>query len=82
VSSATDLGLAQAAEHMPHADRIGARLGARLGLGDGDLATRYGVSILTSVGCPAYGNEVAMRAMQQGVVDTGTIALAERSPST
>ncbi len=33
------------------------RLGDRLGLEPGELATLYDVSILTYVGCPVYGNE-------------------------
>lgn len=35
------------------------RLGQRLGLDDHELATLYDVSILTYVGCPVFGNEVA-----------------------
>src|SRR5579872_6606163 len=44
---------------MLRAARISMRLGDRLGLGPGDLATLYDVSILTYVGCPVYGNEAA-----------------------
>jgi HD-GYP domain-containing protein (c-di-GMP phosphodiesterase class II) len=59
LSLATDLGFGQPAEHMLRAARISMRLGSRLGLDAGDLATLYDVSILTYVGCPVYGNEAA-----------------------
>jgi len=59
LSLATDLGFGQPAEHMLRAARISMRLGGRLGLNPGELATLYDVSILTYVGCPVYGNESA-----------------------
>lgn len=59
LSLATDLGFGQPAEHMLRSARIAMRLGERLGLGSGELATLYDVSILTYVGCPVYGNEAA-----------------------
>lgn len=60
LSLATDLGFGQPAEHMLRAARISMRLGERLGLDAGQLATLYDVSILTYVGCPVYGNEAAL----------------------
>jgi HD-GYP domain-containing protein (c-di-GMP phosphodiesterase class II) len=60
LSLATDLGFGQPPEHMLRAARIAMRLGDRLGLDDGQLATLYDVSILTYVGCPIYGNESAL----------------------
>ena len=60
VSMATDLGLGQPSEHMVRAARLSMRLGERLGLDTGELATLYDVSLLTYVGCPVYGNEAAM----------------------
>ncbi len=59
MSLATDLGLGQPPEHMLRAARIGMRLGERLGLDTAALAALYDVSILTYVGCPVYGNEIA-----------------------
>lgn len=59
LSLATDLGFGQPAEHMLRAARISMRIGERLGLEAGELATLYDVSILTYVGCPVYGNEAA-----------------------
>jgi HD-GYP domain-containing protein (c-di-GMP phosphodiesterase class II) len=59
LSLATDLGFGQPPEHMLRAARISLRLGHRLGLDTGQLATLYDVSILTYVGCPVYGNEAA-----------------------
>lgn len=59
LSLATDLGFGQPMEHMLRASRIAMRLGGRLGLTDGELATLYDVSLLTYVGCPVYGNEAA-----------------------
>jgi hypothetical protein len=59
MSLATDLGLGQPPEHMLRAARIGMRLGERLGLDTDALATLYDVSVLTYVGCPVYGNEIA-----------------------
>jgi HD-GYP domain-containing protein (c-di-GMP phosphodiesterase class II) len=59
MSLATDLGLGQPSEHMQRSSRIGRRLGERLGL-DGDaLRTLHDVTLLTYVGCPVYGNDVA-----------------------
>src|SRR6478752_4150761 len=60
LSMATDLGFGQPPEHMLRSARIAMRLGERLGLEAGDLATLYDVSILTYVGCPVYGNEAAL----------------------
>ncbi len=60
LSLATDLGFGQPSEHMLRSARIGMRLGGRLGLDTGDLATLYDVGILTYVGCPIYGNEAAV----------------------
>jgi HD-GYP domain-containing protein (c-di-GMP phosphodiesterase class II) len=59
LSTATDLGLGQPAEHMVRAARISMRIGARLGLTQDELAALYDVSLLTYVGCPIYGNEAA-----------------------
>ncbi len=59
LSTATDLGLGQPAEHMVRAARISMRIGGRLGLTQADLAALYDVSLLTYVGCPVYGNEAA-----------------------
>jgi HD-GYP domain-containing protein (c-di-GMP phosphodiesterase class II) len=59
MSLATDLGLGQPPEHMLRSARIGMRLGERLGLDTDALATLYDVSVLTYVGCPVYGNEIA-----------------------
>ncbi len=59
LSSATDLGLGQPAEHMVRAARISMRIGGRLGLTQEELAALYDVSLLTYVGCPIYGNEAA-----------------------
>ena len=59
LSLATDLGFGQPAEHMLRAARLGLRLGERLGLTEGEMATLFDVSILTYVGCPVYGNEAA-----------------------
>ena len=59
LSLGTDLGLGQPAEHMVRAARISMRIGERLGLDVGELATLYDASILTYVGCPVYGNEAA-----------------------
>ena len=36
------------------------RIGDRLGLAQGELATLFDVSLLTYVGCPIYGNEAAI----------------------
>src|SRR6478736_2344139 len=60
VSLATDLGLGQPSEHMVRAARLSMRLGERLALDTGQLATLYDVSMLTYVGCPVYGNEAAL----------------------
>ena len=60
LSLATDLGFGQPSEHMLRSARIGMRLGGRLGLDTGDLATLFDVGILTYVGCPVYGNEAAV----------------------
>jgi HD-GYP domain-containing protein (c-di-GMP phosphodiesterase class II) len=59
LSTATDLGLGQPAEHMVRAARIGLRIGERLGLTQDELAALYDVSLLTYVGCPIFGNEAA-----------------------
>ncbi len=59
LSTATDLGLGQPAEHMVRAARIGMRIGGRLGLSRDQLADLYDVSLLTYVGCPILGNEAA-----------------------
>jgi HD-GYP domain-containing protein (c-di-GMP phosphodiesterase class II) len=60
LSLATDLGLGQPSEHMVRSARLSMRLGARLGLDSGELATLYDVSILTYVSCWVYGNEAAL----------------------
>src|SRR4051812_22928873 len=59
MSLATDLGFGQPTEHMLRSARIGMRLGERLGLDTGQLATLYDVGLLTYVGCPTYGDETA-----------------------
>lgn len=59
MSLATDLGLGQPTEHMVRSSRIAVRLGERLGLDADQLRTVHEVSLLTYVGCPVYGNEVA-----------------------
>jgi HD-GYP domain-containing protein (c-di-GMP phosphodiesterase class II) len=59
LSTATDLGLGQPAEHLVRAARISMRIGGRLGLAQDELAALYDVSLLTYVGCPIYGNEAA-----------------------
>jgi HD-GYP domain-containing protein (c-di-GMP phosphodiesterase class II) len=59
MSLATDLGFGQPTEHMLRSARIGMRLGERLGLDPGQMATLYDVGLLTYVGCPTYGNEAA-----------------------
>jgi hypothetical protein len=59
VSLATDLGLGQPSEHMVRAARLSMRLGERLALDTGQLATLYDVSMLTYV-APVYGNEAAL----------------------
>jgi len=59
LSTATDLGLGQPAEHMVRAARISMRIGGRLGLSSPQLADLYDVSLLTYVGCPIFGNEAA-----------------------
>ena len=60
LSLATDLGFGQPAEHMLRSARISMRIGDRLGLAQGELATLFDVSLLTYVGCPIYGNEAAI----------------------
>lgn len=59
LSTATDLGLGQPAEHMVRAARISMRIGGRLGLTRHELADLYDVSLMTYVGCSIYGNEAA-----------------------
>lgn len=59
MSVATDLGLGQPVEHLERASRIALRLGRRLGLDDAQLQLVYEVSLLTYVGCPVYGDDVA-----------------------
>lgn len=59
LSLATDLGFGQPPEHILRATRIAMRLGERLSLSTEQLAALYDVGLLTYVGCPVYGNEVA-----------------------
>jgi HD-GYP domain-containing protein (c-di-GMP phosphodiesterase class II) len=58
-SLATDLGLGQPMEHVLRSWLIASRLGARLGLDDGERAALYYVSMLAWVGCVADTPEVA-----------------------
>jgi HD-GYP domain-containing protein (c-di-GMP phosphodiesterase class II) len=59
LSLATDLGFGQPPEHILRATRLAMRLGERLSLTTDQLAAVYDVGLLTYVGCPVYGNEVA-----------------------
>lgn len=59
MSLATDLGLGQPTEHMVRSSRLAVRLAVRLGLQGEPLRTLRDVSLLTYVGCPVYGNDVA-----------------------
>jgi HD-GYP domain-containing protein (c-di-GMP phosphodiesterase class II) len=59
LSLATDLGFGQPPEHILRSTRIALRIGERLDLSTAQLASVYDVGLLTYVGCPVYGNEVA-----------------------
>jgi HD-GYP domain-containing protein (c-di-GMP phosphodiesterase class II) len=58
-SLATDLGLGQPMEHLLRSWRIASRLGAYVGLPDGEQASLFYVAMLSWVGCVADAPEVA-----------------------
>jgi HD-GYP domain-containing protein (c-di-GMP phosphodiesterase class II) len=58
-SLATDLGLGQPMEHLLRSWRIASRLGAGVGLPDGEQAPLFFVAMLSWVGCVADAPEVA-----------------------
>ena len=59
MSLGIDLGLGQPMEHVIRSTLIAMRLGSSLGLGDGERAALYYISLLAWVGCGADSYELA-----------------------